>query len=84
MKNSGLYEYSTMSPGYKPRTIELYKQIVMSLPVAVSSFDNDTFWKRVLDIMRGITKVGSAIPGKYGVALGGMSTLLDAINDIAY
>lgn len=76
-----LYDYQTLSPR-DDKALELYRAIVMELPVAVSCFDNDGFWRRVLDIIRSVSRGLSYIPGPYGLAAQGVNNVADAINTL--
>jgi len=81
---TGLYEYATVSPKEEHNVMALYKEITMSLPVGVSFLDNDTFWQRVLGIVRGLTKAGTALPGPYGMVSGGANMIAEGINSLAF
>ena len=60
VSGSLLYEYQTLSP-HDPIALELYRLIILQLPVGVSFIDNESFWKRVLSIMKSISSVVSFI-----------------------
>jgi len=81
LNTASLYEYQTMSPT-DPLALEVYRKVAMQLPVAVSYFDNESFWRRVLDIIRNSSKALSILPGPYGMAAGGVNLLGEAINQL--
>nr|WRQ64809.1 structural protein [Sobelivirales sp.] len=64
--------------------LELYRLIINSLPVAVPYTENESFWKRVLDLIRSATKMGSVLPGPYGMASTGVNMLAEAVNQLAF
>lgn len=65
------------SAEYDPVALKVYRDIVRDLPVAVTYFENDSFWKKLLNL---VGKVGSALtvlPGPYGAiagSIGGLAT----------
>jgi len=65
MAGNAIYEYMTVSPSDK-LAMELYRKIIQQLPTAVSYYDNESFWQRVLAIIQGISGVASFAPGPYG------------------
>lgn len=69
---SSLYEYQTLSP-CDPLAMKLYREIIKQLPIGVSYLDNDTFWERVLGIIRMISGGMSFIPGPVGAIAGGIN-----------
>lgn len=76
-----LYEFSTLSPQDK-LAIELYRKVINNLPVAVAFVDNDSFWKRVLSIIKSITAGGSFIPGPIGIVSGGVSSVISGLEQL--
>lgn len=68
---SSLYEYQTLSP-CDPIAMKLYREIIKQLPVGVTYMDNDTFWERVLGIIRMISGGLSFVPGPIGTIAGGV------------
>lgn len=78
---SGLYEYMTPSP-VDALAMELYRTIIKELPVAVTYMDNDSFWKRVLSIIRTISGGLSVMPGPYGTIAGGVNALTTGIEQL--
>lgn len=49
---SALYDYSTPSATYDPIAMQMYRDMVRSVPIAVSYYENANFWQRLIDIMR--------------------------------
>lgn len=83
LPGNSLYEFSTISP-CDEFALMLYKQIVNELPVGVSFIDNDTFWKRVLDIIRRVSGSLSIMPNQYGAIAGGVNAITTAIDHLVY
>jgi hypothetical protein len=75
--NSGLYQFQTLSP-HDRLAIDLYKEIILNLPVGVPFDENDNFWNRVLQIIHQISGVGSLLPGPYGQIGRGVNLLSGA------
>lgn len=78
---SSVYEYQTISP-YNPAALQAYRQIIKGLPLAVSYLDNDSFWERVLRILKQITRAGSYIPGPAGMIAGGANAVVNGISGL--
>jgi hypothetical protein len=77
-----LYQVAKPSPVYDPAAMSIYKSLVQELPVAVTYFENDSFWKRLLGV---IGKVGgwlSNIPGPIGLISGGVGSLAGNIGNL--
>jgi hypothetical protein len=81
LANAALYEYQRISPCDK-LAIEIYRKVVNELPVGVAFIDNEGFWRRVLDIIRRVTSVGSALPGQYGMISMGVNTAAEALHQL--
>jgi hypothetical protein len=79
--NSSVYEYQTLSP-CDPYAMELYRAIILQLPVGVSFLDNDGFWQRVLGIIKTVSGALSAIPGPYGAIAGGVNAISTGIESL--
>lgn len=79
---SSLYDYSSFSPGADEIAMKLYREIILSLPIAVPVAMNANFWDRVLTIIRRMTAVGSLIPGPIGMVSAGMNTVAGGITEI--
>jgi len=73
-----LYDFQTFSP-CDLEALALYRKIVNDLPVGVSFLDNESFWQRVLSIIKNISAVGIALPGPYGLASVGVNSLARAV-----
>lgn len=82
LPGSSIYEYMTMSPCYNEHTLRLYREIVNSLPVAVTFLDNANFWMRVLDIIKRISGSLSVVPGPYGLIAGGVNAVSTGIEQL--
>lgn len=78
---ASIYEYQTMSP-CDPVAINLYREIIAGLPVGVSFVDNDTFWQRVLSIIKTVAGVGTILPGSYGAVAGGVYSLSELMEKL--
>lgn len=84
VSNSALYEYQRTSPANDPIALELYERLIKELPVGVSYLDNDSFWQRVLNIVRRVSGLASAIPGPYGLAAGGVNSITTALDALYF
>jgi len=73
-----IYEFASISP-CDELALRLYREVILNLPVGVSFVDNETFWMRVLGIIRMLTGAGAAIPGPIGAISGGVSSIAGAI-----
>lgn len=72
LPGNALYEYQTVSPS-DDLALKLYRSIIKELPTAVSYFDNESFWQRVLAIVQRMSTAGSFIPGRIGAVSKGIS-----------
>lgn len=70
-----VYEFSSLSP-HDPLAIELYRKVINELPVGVPYVQNESFWQRVLGIIRGITGTLSVIPGPIGMISAGVNQIV--------
>lgn len=75
--NSTLYEFQSLSPCDKI-AMELYREIILGLPVGVPFEQNESFWNRVLQIIHQISGAGAFLPGPYGAASRGVNLLSGA------
>jgi len=82
LPGSNLYEYQTFSP-CDPMAILLYRKVINELPVGVAFTDNESFWRRVLQIIKTMSGNMSVLPGPYGMAAAGVHTLSTAIEELA-
>lgn len=80
---NSLYEYQTLSP-CDPVAMDLYRAIIQGLPVGVSFIDNDSFWQRVLQLIKAISGGMSVIPGPYGAIAGGVNAISSGIESLAF
>lgn len=78
---NSLYEFQTASP-VDPVALAAYRKIISELPVGVSFIDNESFWRRVLQIIKNISGGLSVIPGPYGAVAGGVNLITTGINDL--
>jgi hypothetical protein len=76
-----LYDYQTTCASDE-LALKLYRRIISELPLAVIYKDNESFWKRVLSIIRTLTGVGMALPGPYGLMSGGVNALATGIETL--
>lgn len=79
---STLYEYQTTSPPLDAYAMRIYRETILSLPVAVSYHENANFWQRVLTIIRSLTGVGAMLPGAYGTVSRGANLLASGIQTL--
>lgn len=82
VNTSTLTDYTSVSPPLDMVAIRAYREIVLSLPIAVMAKDNAGFWQRVLSILRTITGVGAALPGPYGIMSGGVNSIVGGIQEL--
>jgi hypothetical protein len=66
LAGTSIYEYQTISPTDKV-AMDLYRSIILSLPVGVSFAENASFWSRVLDIIKTVSGGLVELPGPYGL-----------------
>jgi hypothetical protein len=78
--NNPLYEYSKYSPREDALALECYRQIFMSMPPAVSYFDNSGLWERILNIIRTVSGAVSFVPGPYGTLAKGVNIASEALS----
>jgi len=75
---SALYEYQHISPPYDPLALQLLIEFFNSHPVAVSYYDNESFWKSVLAWIREVSGTLSVLPGPYGRVASGVNMIANA------
>jgi len=75
---SYLYEYQTLSP-CDPYALDYYRVVIQQLPVGVSYLDNESFWARVLKILKTVTGAGMYLPGPYGIMSSGANVMLSGL-----
>jgi len=75
--NSSLYEFQSLSSSDK-LAMELYREIILDLPIGVTFEQNESFWTRVLHIIAGITGLAANLPGGYGMAARGTNLLANS------
>lgn len=77
-----LYEYQSISPCDK-FALDIYRRVINELPVGVSFVDNDSFWTRVLSIIRRLAGLGSYIPGPVGLISSGVGAVASGIESLS-
>jgi hypothetical protein len=78
---TSLYEYQSLSP-CDQYALELYRAIILQLPVGVSFLENEAFWKRVLNIIRNISGALSILPGPYGAISSGVNMIASGVDSL--
>lgn len=73
--NSPMYQFSHPSPQHDPVALEVYAKIRNELPVAVPAAHNADYWKRVLQLIHGVIKGASFVPGPVGMIAKGIDQL---------
>lgn len=81
LPGNALYEYMTVSPK-DDLAMQLYRKIIQQLPTAVTYYDNDSFWQRVLQIIQSISGVASFAPGPIGRIGKGVSIATSAVREL--
>lgn len=79
--NNDLYEYQTAS-SVDPVAMDVYKKLVSELPIGVGFMDNESFWRRVLQLIKGISGGLSFVPGPYGLVAQGVNTITNGIDQL--
>jgi hypothetical protein len=74
--SSPLYQFSGVSPPFDPNALEVYGKIRNELPVAVPCAQNESFWARVLNIVKSVAGMASYVPGPIGLIGSGIAGLL--------
>jgi hypothetical protein len=80
--NSGLYQYSGVSPELDQLALDLYTNLKMRFPVAMPCDENSKFWETVLRTMNQVFAAGSFLPGPYGIISGGLHTATTALSGL--
>jgi len=81
LPGNALYEFQSVSP-CDDLAMKLYRKIIKELPVAVTYFDNENFWERVLSIIQRLSTAGSFIPGQVGAFSKGVSMAATALQSL--
>lgn len=76
-----LFEFQSESP-CDPVALAAYKKLISELPVGVCYMDNENFWRRVLNILRGVSGALSFVPGPYGAVASGVNTITNGIAEL--
>lgn len=77
--SSLLYRSAHPSPPLDTTALNVYRSVVADLPVAVTYFENDSFWKRLMNTLGKIGGWLSNVPGPVGLISGGVGTLASTI-----
>jgi hypothetical protein len=83
LPGSGYYEFQSNSP-CDLVALDLYRKVINQLPPGVSFVDNDSFWQRVLRIIRQVSGGMSVLPGPYGMAAGGVNGISSALEQMFF
>lgn len=78
-----LYEFCAISPTDK-LAMDLYREIILGLPVGVPYYQNEGFWDRVLKIIQRIAGPLSMVPGPIGGIASGVNLLTQGVRDLAF
>jgi hypothetical protein len=81
LPGNALYEYMTVSPKDE-LAMSLYRKIIQQLPTAVSYYDNESFWQRVLQIIQSLSGVVAYAPGSIGRIGKGVSIATAAVREL--
>jgi len=80
---SSLYPYTKQSPVYDPSALMCYNTIARQAPIAVSYYDNATFWDtvkriagKIFNLAKPVASALSNIPGPIGMIAGGVHQML--------
>jgi hypothetical protein len=76
-----LYEYQTLSP-CDALALDYYRKIILELPIAVPFTDNESFWKRILSIMRSLSGTVAASGSPYAPVAMGINALTSGIESL--
>lgn len=77
-----MYEMQVLHQESDEIALEMYRKIVVQLPVGVSYLDNENFWNRVLNIIRNISGGLSLLPGPYGLVAGGVHSIATGMSSL--
>jgi hypothetical protein len=77
---SALFEYQTLSAPYDPLALAILKKFYADHPSAVPFYENDSFWKRLLEWIRVGSDAVSHIPGEVGMIGKGVNLVANAVS----
>jgi len=80
--NSSISEYATASPPEDCTALDLYREIALTLPIAVPASMNAGIWERVLRIIRNLSAYGSLLPGPAGLISSGVNLISGGISEM--
>jgi hypothetical protein len=76
-------QFQMDSPPYDKVAMDIYADMTKQLPVAVSSFDNDSFWKRLLNVVgKAASFIGGVLPGPWGLIGKGVGTVASTVSSM--
>lgn len=79
---SVMYESQLLHGDCDPVALEVYRKLVLELPIGVSYLDNSNFWNRVLSILSTMGIALSSIPGPYGSIAGGVGAVASGLRQL--
>jgi len=77
-----LYKSAHKSPEYDPVALNVYREVVADLPIAVTYGENDSFWKRLLGTIGKIGGFIAGMPGPIVLIGGGVGALASTIGGL--
>jgi hypothetical protein len=80
--NTTLAKTARQSPPHDPVAMAAYMRILKEMPVAVTYEENGKFWDTVLKFLKGGLKLGTNLPGPYGVLSGSLGGVVEGIESI--
>jgi len=81
--NSALYSYAHDSPAPDVAALTAYREVAKNVPIAVPCSQNESFWRRVVSILRGGLSLTSKIPGPIGMTATGVSGIMDMMTGLS-
>jgi len=79
LPTSALYQYSRISPNYDPAAIQAYSAFVRQCSIAVSYYENASFWQNLLNVATAVSGSLTSLPGLWGVGANAINQGLQAI-----
>jgi hypothetical protein len=78
LSSSALYQYTHISPSKDLAALQCYSAFVRACPIAVSYYENASFWQTLLGIATTVSGALSHIPGPWGALSGGVNQVLQS------